>query len=455
MGLINKKGMNTVKLNPSQIFTLFTLPLTYDIKLVSEYISRNTSQLAYEIAFDDYIRFILLETVKMSNSKYASQHVQPHENATFLASDARLNQNARIVNRLIVALGDGSKEHLKGRNFSNLHSDMKEALNIMFENFLLNVTVLQAKMVEFQRWDSNHGDYIPYIIPSLGVFEALLNVKNVHLEFQEDEETGEDIPTQFECLYEFEVPSNIYVGHLGNSACEELYNGIGFPEVELSYFLYKGIYRHAIPTGKYATAEELEVIDEKVNALERNATAIQKCVDTIQELLISHNKTNMPKDQFIAETISLVAELTARGENVPPGYTKLCIEHTKLCELEDARDKLPKLTDKEQSVKLEVDKLRAKPRFKDRYPQLTYDQHINTINSKVLNGEEICKLEESILEVDIYLNLLLRLLQLVGYMYSEKDSIYLLVPKLSQSVALESENQLDEEWDCLTDMIAD
>ena len=455
MGLTRKHNLTTVKLNPSQIFALFSLPFTYDVQQIAINFTRLTVPAAYEVSFDDYIRFILLETVQKPKASYVTKYSNSHENATFLASDARLNEHARKVSILMNSLGDGKLETLKNRNFSTISSVIKESLFIMFENFLLNMTVLQTKLVEFQRWGTNVDSYVPYVVPTLGVFSSLLNMKNIHMDIVEDEDTGLFIPTTLEYLSEFQVPSNIKVGELEAKACEEIYNGVEVPSILISDYAYQGIYKHTIPTGYYITKEKLAVLDSKVKAIEKYELAYEKCKSELQKLIIQQNKHNLPREVFIAQAIQEVAEGRAKGERVKSAMSNLVEHYTQLQVFEQGIDKPEELTEKEKADKIIVDALREKPYWKDRYPQYTYDQLVTKIFNKYDSGEELIPLEQSILEVEDYTRLLTGILEMFTYFYHEKDELCLMVPKIQKTDIPDEDLSEIKVWQFYSNLIVD
>lgn len=458
MGIINKQGLQNVKLNPSQIFALFTLPLTYDVRISSEYFTRCENPVSYEIAFDDYIRFILLETMRQPTSKVAEKNMPTHETNTFLASDGHLNENASIVNRLLLALEEEREKPSANRNFSTIHPITQDALNVMFENFLLNIMVLQARLVEFQRWDSYMGKCVPYIIPSLGVFDLLLNADVNKMEFEDNAELESEILTDIKHINIGKIPSNIVVGHLRSSMCDRLFEGIQYPDLEISYYLYRGIFRHSVPTGHYLKDETIRNIDKKVSDLSKYNKKVTSLNEELETLIRKNNKPdkdgNRPsREVYLENVINEVTLATQQNKQLRGAEPKIVRILEELKKLEN--DKPKELTQKEIDDKMTLDRLRSNNEYVKKYPKYTYYQHINRISEKVESGSEICKLEESILEIDTYLNLLLRIFQIVSYLYEKESQVYLLVPKIEQSIALSSETDLTSDSYNLIDLVSE
>lgn len=451
MRLFAKKNLVTIKLNPGQIISLYTLPLVYDNTSVGETMLRYTSPTAYSIAFDDYIKFLNMETTDPARVSV------PLTKITFLNTDGALHTASSLVLPLIYHLEEAIDDPEKVGNFSTIHPKVIDALNVLYQNYLLNLTVLQAKLIEFLRWDPNKGNYAPVILPSLGVFERLKNMYNIQFEYEDDNVKSIKFDNKYDILH------NINVGTLEGDTVQEMLDNY-YPDINLGNYLYKGIHQHAIPFGYYIEEDERREFDARVQELRTWEEQEKKLTDTLDQLIRENNRLELPRDQFIAEVIQRVQNYTETDPKLKPFENNIYITYMKLNEKTLDPNRPKPLTEKEAELLSKLDALRKKPRWKDRYPKYTYDELIRKIEKRISEVEnsqatgEFClpihPLEEEVLQIDDWVLTLASILGITQELYEKTGNIYLLDTKLSETFVDEQFGALKLNNYYLTDMFS-
>lgn len=430
MRLFAKKDLITIKLNPNQIIALYTLPLTYDNKDVAETMLRYTSPVAYSIAFDDYIKFLNMETADPNRTAV------PLTKLTFLSTDGALYEASTDVIPLINYLKKMRAETGTVGNFSTIHESVIKSLNVLYQNYLLNLTVLQAKLVEFLRWDNNKGNYAPVILPSLGVFEDLANMSDIKIQYEDD--AVKDI--EFKNVYN--IPSNINVGKLSGDTIQDMMDNF-YPDINLENYLYSGMHKYAIPFGYYIEEEPRREFEAKVSKLLAWEKKESDLTTLLNATLDANNKQNLPKDQFLMEALQSVSVCLANNTKPKPSEYKIYNCYTQLNEMKLSQDKPEPLTPEESELNTRLLELKAKPRWEDRYPKYTYYELIRKIEKKIYSVEsakktgttytEMHPLEEDILYTDDWVMTLASLLNVTQELYYSSGKLYLLGLETSES----------------------
>ena len=261
-----KENVIARELTPTQMFGLFSVVLNYDTKVSSDCYQRTIVPSAYIIKFDDYIRFLKLEISPSST------------NNTFVLADATLLKCAEKVSLLLKGLYqlEYSKEDSKNIRlthfFGGMNDEIQECLHQLYSSFLLNCAVIQAKLCELARTDA--GQYIPFIIPDLGVFKHLENMQNVFPLYTDEDEI---FAFDFEECGNLESPLN--VGLLGRGALTEVVaKATGY--IDINNYLYRGIYGVNMPFSKLTSETE----KAKESIMESLIKLLFNCNDSLMDL---------------------------------------------------------------------------------------------------------------------------------------------------------------------------
>lgn len=429
------KDLITIKVNPSILMSLYLLHLSYDLDEMTPYTQRVNVPLAYEVPFDEYLTFLSIETEKDSNTSNL-----------FLSTDAKLNREVKKVSYLMKYLKDSNPNTIKNGCFSAIPEETQSALVSLYSNFLLNMTLLQMKLVEFLRWDKNKGNYVPMIIPTLGVFEVLKNLTTIDLNYEEVESYVElkDISV----TRNHTVPSNINVGSINAELAEKMFNNVK-PQTLLDNYLYRGIYGYTKPRTYYSTLEERSRLLAIHKTNQTHHTNLRNAKLALEEVLRNECPEGMEESVFLTTVLQI-----ATGDTSPPlakqikaGIIKsvktkydrliqLSAQESKLTELTDAEaekvDELLALDEKIRTSWLQVDSDLVEPQSKEnrllyRYPIYCYNDLICKLENKYYDKSQTLEpLEEQVLHIDKWVGYLVRLLELCDELYDREFGVFLL-----------------------------
>lgn len=464
MSMLDGDNTISLKLNMGHLFGLFTMTLNYDCQIMSDYLMRVNSPLTYVIPFEEYIKFIHLETTDRT------------DRASFLSSDKVLKEMTAKILPLVKNLEAVKKKIERGEKVENSFDAIPpytlEAINKVYTNFLLNCAIVQAKIVEFTRWDTYNGEVVPRIMPDLGIFEMLRSMADVKLISEDNEYRG--------LTYERYrgVSSNLEVGKLDRKTLGNLTECV-YPDFQLDTYLYRGIYGWTLPRGHYITETARIDLQEKIKRVQVLETAVQredvKLRAIVAQYTVTHEeylvglRTRSMSPGFVAKEhekriisevrsmeqmdlrgIPVTSSMEAKLEDLVRPFTVSHDEYVQKLEelmqdstyepsegesriynlLEEIRkiQETEQLTSEETRLRGVLDDLKETVRHDTRYPLYAYEELIQKIDAKAGRGEELEPLEDDVLDTEEWVMTLLSLVQLLEEQRDYTDETYILGP---------------------------